>query len=306
LAALPRLAALFADNILPILIVAGAGFTLQRLLHVDPRPLSQVIFYAFTPCFVYTLLVGETSVTDQILRMVALAALVMAAIGVLSYAAARLARLDRRSSAAVILSSTFMNAGNYGLSLSLFAFGDSGRALASLFFLTSAVFTNSLGVYVASAGSLPPLAALKGLLRVPSLYAVPAALIVRAASWTVPVTIQRPIDLLSQATIPAMLLLLGMQIANAGLPSQRGPLLMTAGLRLIASPAIALALAPILGLTLVARQAGVIEAAMPTAVLATVIALEFDAQPDFVTGAVLATTLLSPLTITPLLLLLGA
>jgi predicted permease len=303
---LPRLAVLFADNILPILIVAGAGFVLQRLLSIDPRPLSQVIFYSFTPCLVFTLLVGETSITDQILRMVALAALVMAAIGVLSYAAARLARLDQRSAAAVILSSTFMNAGNYGLSLSLFAFGDAGLALASLFFLTSAVLTNSVGVYVASAGSLSPLVALKGLLRVPSLYAVPAALAVRAASWTIPVAIQRPIDLLSEATIPALLLLLGMQIANAGFPKQRGPLLMTAGLRLIVSPAIAWALAPVLGLTLVARQAGIVEAAMPTAVLATVIAFEFDAQPDFVTGAVLATTLLSPLTLAPLLLLLGA
>jgi predicted permease len=47
------------------------------------------------------------------------------------------------------------------------------------------------------------------------------------------------------------------------------------------------------------------EAAMPTAVLTTVIALEFDVEPDFVTGVVLATTLLSPLTVTPLIAALG-
>jgi predicted permease len=303
---LPRLVELFADNILPILIVAGAGYVLQRLLKIDPRPVSQVIFYSFTPCLVFTLLISATDVTDQILRMVGLATVVMTVIGVLSLVVARIARLDRRLTAALILASTFMNAGNYGLSLNLFAFGESGLALASLFFLTSSVLTNSVGVYVASAGRLPPLAALKGLLRVPSLYAVPAALIVRSAGWTIPIPIQRPIDLLSQATIPSLLLLLGIQIANSGFPRQKGPLLMTAALRLIVSPAVAWALAPMLGLTLVARQAGIIEAAMPTAVLSTVIALEFDAQPDFVTGAVLATTLLSPLTITPLLLLLGA
>jgi len=303
---LARLIELFADNILPILVVAAAGYLLQRRLKIDPRPVSQVIFYAFTPCLVYTLLIGTTTVSGEIIRMVGLALIVMAVIGLLSWAAARLARLDSRSTAALILASTFMNAGNYGLSLNLFAFGDSGLAMASLFFLTSSVLTNSVGVYVASAGRLPPLAALKGLLRVPALYAVPAAFLVRFAGWTMPVPIQRPIELLAQATIPALLLLLGIQIANSGFPREKGLLLMAAGLRLIVSPAVAWVLASALGLTAVARQAGIIEAAMPTAVLSTVIALEFDAQPEFVTGAVLTTTLLSPLTITPLLLLLGA
>lgn len=301
-----RLVELFGDNILPILIVAGAGYLLQRLLRIDPRPVSQVIFYAFTPCLVFTLLMGTIPDAGEAIRMVVLATIVMAVIGLLSWAAARLAGLDSRGTAALILASTFMNAGNYGLSLSLFAFGEAGLAMASIFFLTSSVLTNSVGVYVASAGRLPPLVAIKGLLRVPALYAVPAALIVQFTGWTLPLPIQRPIDLLAQATIPSLLLLLGIQIASGGFPREKGQLSITVGLRLIVSPAVAWALAYAMGLSLVARQAAIIEAAMPSAVLATVIALEFDAQPEFVTGAVLATTVLSPLTITPLLLLLGA
>lgn len=301
-----RLVVLFANNILPILIVAGAGYVLQRVLKLDPRPLSQVIFYSFTPCLIFTLLTNTTAVPGEIFRIVVLAVSVMAVVCLLGLAAARLASLDSKSTAALVLASAFMNAGNYGLSLNLFAFGETGLAMASLFFLTSSVLTNSVGVYVASAGRLPPLQALKGLLRVPSLYAVPAALIVRYTNWDIPVPIQRPIDLLAQATIPSLLLLLGIQIANSGFPRQKGCLIMTAGLRLIVSPAVAWVFASALGLSLVARQASIVEAATPTAVLATVIALEFDALPDFVTGAVLATTLLSPLTITPLLLLLGA
>jgi len=45
---------------------------------------------------------------------------------------------------------------------------------------------------------------------------------------------------------------------------------------------------------------------MPTAVLTTVLATEFDSQPSFVTTVVFVTTLLSPLTLTPLLYFLGA
>jgi len=53
-------------------------------------------------------------------------------------------------------------------------------------------------------------------------------------------------------------------------------------------------------------QAVVLEAAMPVAVLTTILATEFDAEPTFVTTAVLVTTLISPFTLTPLLAFLGA
>jgi len=45
----------------------------------------------------------------------------------------------------------------------------------------------------------------------------------------------------------------------------------------------------------------VLEASMPTAVITTILAVEYDLDPIFVTGIVVVTTLLSPLTLTPLI-----
>jgi len=45
---------------------------------------------------------------------------------------------------------------------------------------------------------------------------------------------------------------------------------------------------------------------VPTAVLVTVLATEYNIKPEFMTTAVFTSTLLSPLTITPLLAILGA
>jgi predicted permease len=73
------------------------------------------------------------------------------------------------------------------------------------------------------------------------------------------------------------------------------------GVRLIAAPAIALLLAVPFGLTGVARQVGVLQAAMPAAVMTTVLAAEFEVEPEFMTAVVFSSTLLSPLTLTPLL-----
>jgi hypothetical protein len=96
-----------------------------------------------------------------------------------------------------------------------------------------------------------------------------------------------------------------MQIARAGLPKRKNLLFASVGLRMLASPFIAWFLAPIMGLSGIGRQAGILQAAMPTAVLTTVIATEYDVEPEFVTGVVLVTTIISPLTLTPLLAILG-
>jgi len=65
-----------------------------------------------------------------------------------------------------------------------------------------------------------------------------------------------------------------------------------------AGPALALALAPLFGLDGIERAVGVLQAAMPAAVLASIIAVENDLLPEFVITTVLFSTLLSIVTLT--------
>jgi predicted permease len=124
--------------------------------------------------------------------------------------------------------------------------------------------------------------------------------------WQIPVSLERATKLLGDATIPAMLVLLGIQLRSTRLHGRMMPITLATALRLLIGPILAIALLPLFGLAGTASQAITLQAGMPTAVLATVLAVEFDAEPAFATAAVFATTLLSPLTLTPLLALLGA
>jgi hypothetical protein len=296
---------LFAENLLPIILIAGVGAFLQRKLDIDPRSFSRIIFYTFTPAFVFSLLVSTEIETSGILRMAAFAFSMTICIGGLSWIVSRLLRLPPHFASAFILTATFMNSGNFGLSLTSFALGEVGLAWATIYFVTSSMMTNSLGVYVTSVGKRTPQQALLGLLRVPAVYAIPVALLVRISDITLPLPITRPIELLGRATVPSMLILLGMQISRSGLPKHPKLLLGSSALRLVISPLIAWLIAPLFNLTGMAFQAGIIETATPTAVLTMVIATEFDVEPEFVTSAVMITTILSPLTLTPLLAILG-
>ena len=297
---------LFAENLLPVLIVAGLGFAVQRAFRLDPTPLSRIAFYIALPALLFELLVSSDIDPADLGQMMLLATVVIACMAGLGFLVSRALHLPERLAAAFIMSVAFMNAGNYGLSVSQFAMGDAGLAWASAFYVASSMLANAAGVYIATVGRSSPLRAALGLFRVPALYAILLAFLVRATGLAVPTFAARPIDLLAATAVPLMLLLLGMQMARAGLPQRRSLVALSSGLRLLVSPALAWLLLPAFSLPLLAGKVAVLEAAMPSAVLNSIIASEFDAEPGFVAGAVLVSTLLSPLTLTPILALLGA
>jgi len=71
--------------------------------------------------------------------------------------------------------------------------------------------------------------------------------------------------------------------------------------RLIGGPVLALLIVPYFGLEGLERSTGILQAAMPAAVLASIIALEYKLLPEFVTTTVLFSTLYSILTLTVIL-----
>jgi hypothetical protein len=161
-----------------------------------------------------------------------------------------------------------------------------------------------MGSVVASSGRRGLVGALQGLLQVPALWGMVAAGIVVGSGVTLPAAVSRPVDLLGNAAIPSMLLVLGMQFEKGARPDRPGLVATASALVLLVSPALGLLLAWALGLQGITRQAVVVEAAMPTAVITTILALEFDVAPRFVTSVVVVTTLVSPLTVSVLIALL--
>ena len=296
---------LFSDNILPIFITAGAGFILGRRIDLDPRTVSRVVFFLFSPCLIFKLLIESELEQSAILQMVAIALSSTIIIGGITFLISKLLKFNRRMLVAVLLTTMFTNAGNYGLSLNGFAFGKDTLAYASIYFVVSASMIYTLGVLIASMGRASLKQAFLGLFRLPTLYALLGAGLFNYLELTLPLPLQRTVDLLGQAAIPAMLVLLGLQLQRATWTANWAALGTANVIRLAISPLVAYGLSALMSLHGPALQAGVTEASMPTAVMSTVLATEYDVEPAFVTTVVTTTTLLSPLTLTPLLALLG-
>lgn len=295
------LLAIFVSDILPIFLIALVGYLLARYLDASVKTLAHVVFYALVPCLVFRLLVTSNLSGVPFGRMAALAVLVCAAMGLVGRIAAIPLRLARPELTAFLLVVMLSNAGNYGLPVVLFAFGQEALSHATVYFVTSSMLTYTVGVFLAATGRRSVRSALIGIAKTPAIYGVAAALSVLAAGVTVPVAVMRPVGLLSDAALPTMILVLGMQLERATLPARPSLVVVAVSLSLVVAPLVSLGLASLLGLSGVSRQAGVLLASMPVAVVTTILALEFDVSPAFVTSAVFFSTLVSPLTLTPLI-----
>jgi malate permease and related proteins len=297
--------ATFSNNLLPILLISAAGFLLGKLLSIETRSLGRVLFYILSPVLVFNLLITASLPFDRIALMMGYAACIMLTVGALAFLFGKLFKLERSVLTAVVLTSIFANNGNYGMPLISFAFGKEALAYASIYFVTSSILTNTLGVLIVSLGHLDLKNALLGLLKVPAIYAILAALLVIRLGWSLPIPLERTVSLVASATIPVMIILLGLELARVQWSRHLKALGITTALRLLVGPFIGLLFAGLFHLPAPARQAGITEAGMPSAVLNTVLATEYKIEPSLVTAIVFASTLLSPLSLTPLLVFLG-
>jgi predicted permease len=233
--------------------------------------------------------------------MILMAVLVTAVMGLVARVAAIPLKLNRADLSAFLMVVMFSNGGNYGLPVVMFAFGNDALSIGTVYFVVSAMLTYTVGIFLAASGKRTVGQAITGLTKVPAIYAVALALLVIATGASVPAMLMRPISLLSDAALPMMIIVLGMQFERATIPERPAAVALAVALSLLVAPLVALGLASLLSLSGSARQAGVILASMPVAVITTIFALEFDLAPAFVTSAVFISTLLSPLTLTPLL-----
>jgi predicted permease len=295
----------FVNNLLPILLLSGAGFALGRTLKLESRPLGRVIFYILSPVLIFNLLTNSKLAVETIVMMMGYSASVMLIVAGIALLLGWLLHLEREMLMVVVLTSLVANNGNYGLPLISFAFGQEALAYASIYYVTSSLMLYTVGVVIASLGHLQLKEAIMGLLKVPAIYAIILAVLFIRNGWILPVPIQKTVELTAGGTIPAMLILLGLELQKVEWKQSLRPLSIPVVCRLLVGPIIGLVMAVLFGLSSTAHKVGITQAAMPSAVMTTILASEYKLNASLVTAIVFVSTILSPLTLTPLLYFLG-
>lgn len=296
---------IFTNIVLPVFILLGIGFALDRALTLDIRTLTRVGFYVLSPAIVFLTLAGsELRVADmfQIAGFTLTHELALAALAFLFFSVRPFA--DKR--AVLTLGSVFYNSGNYGFPLMLLAFGEDAVGIIAVVLTVQVIvlYTAGLLFFLGSRDGLRESA--RRLARVPVLYAVVAGAVFRAFDWQLGGPLGAAMDHLGDAFIGLALLTLGAQLArNRIAAGDAAPVSGLVAMRLLISPLVAAGLAVAFRLPPELAAVLVVGAGLPVAVNLFVIAKEFDRQPEFASRLVFWTTLLSAFTVPLLLWLIG-
>jgi predicted permease len=261
------------------------------------------VIYLFSPALVFNSLASSSLSGGEAEQLIGVAVVMSFMVAGLAWLIARGQKFNPKMESAFIMSATLINAGNYGIPLNRFAFGTAGESRAVIFYVATAFMAYTVGVFIASRGTRSAREALRNVFYVPLLYAAVLGVLFNMWNVRLPVSLDRSVNLLSDAAIPAMLVVLGIQLSRASLRGQIRPILMASSLRLLAGPLLAFGLVLVFGMSGYARQVSIVQAGMPTAVATGVLATEFGSDAEFATATILVSTVLSMATLTVLLTL---
>ncbi len=294
---------IFIDIVTPVFFLVLLGYIAGPRLELEAKTLSRTAYYILVPCFVFNMLSNveiSISVAGQMILYTTLTHLLVAAA---AFILAKLMKCSRELTAAFVIIATFGNVGNLGLSLIDFRLGQAAQVSATIYFVTIVLVAFVICVGISSWVRGTGLTAVLSVFKTPALIAMVPALFYYGTDFETPLFLSRITQLLGRAMIPVMLVTLGVQLSDIKKFDFNINVIIASGLRLIVAPFIAFALTTVFTLSGMEIRSGILQAGMPVAVLGSIIAIEYDIVPEFVTTVVLFSTVFSLITLTILLYL---
>jgi predicted permease len=270
--------------ILPVFAVIALGCLYARRVKPDMTSVNRINMNLLSPALIFSALASKDFDVIANWKLLVGSVGVVIGSGLLAWPLARLLRVDVRTLAPTAM---FNNCGNLGLPLAVLAYGVTGFGPMVALFTISNLLHFTLGVWI-----IDHRATFTNLARNPIVLATVAGFAFALTHPPLPDWIMTAIKLIGDAMVPLMLIALGARLADARwdavwLGIAGGVICPATGL------AIAVALAPALGLDGMQRGLLILFGALPPAVLNFMVAEGFRQEPHKVASIVLIGHILS-------------
>jgi predicted permease len=272
----------------PIMISTGVGYVWGKSGTEFPTDfISRIVMYIGTPCLIIGVM-AKVEVKPEVMGSVALAtAIVMTAMGLCGWLWLRLIKLPVATYLPPLI---FPNNGNMGLPLCLFAFGQTGLALALGSFMVMMIATFTVGLVLVTEGSWRE--RLVSVVRQPVIYSMAIAVVLLVTHTNLPRWLGNTVDMLGGIAIPLMTTALGVSLATLKIQFLSRSIAFSLA-RVFGGLVLGYVVCELMGLTGVSRAVVLLQSAMPIAVFNYLLALRYNRQPEEVAAMVLVSTLIA-------------
>jgi malate permease and related proteins len=274
--------------VIPVFILIAAGFFFARGKKINLSAVTEIIVYLGTPSLVFSSLASKPLFAADLVVLAGGILLIFAGVALLIRLYFAIAGF---SSPGFALPTLFMNAGNMGIPLALFAFGPEGMQRATLLFVMITFLQYSIGIYI-----LTGRGNWMEIFRLPLIYAALAGLLFNLGQVKIPELLLQPVIMLGQATIPIMLISLGYRLYQVE-SLQWGHAFGGALLRIVGGFAAANCAVALIGADGVNRQVLLLYGSLPSAVVNFILTEKYRQDPALAASIVVLGTLMSVLAI---------
>ena len=309
---------ILTNNLIPIFTLIILGILLDKKFHLDVSTLTKINLYIYVPLFVFSNIYTTNFPTD-IIKAFAVVVLVMVLNMLLGNIIGKLRGYDKGRTNAFTNSIMFYNSGNFGIPLITLVFSSKnfiingetpylGYALSIqvIVLIVQNITTNTVGVFNASQASAGFKGALSKALKMPALYFILAAFLLKLVPYDfTQIPIWSAFVYVKNGLVSIALLSLGAQLSHTKINLKNATVYLSVFIRLIGGPVVALLLISLFGINGIMAQVLMISSSVPTAANTSLISVEFNNHPDFCSQAVMVSTILSAFSLTGVIYLAG-
>jgi predicted permease len=276
-----------ASIILPVFLIIAAGYGYARLrgdsVKTDLTSVNRLSIELLCPLLLFSALAAKEFDLVANLPLLAAGALIALGSGLIAWPVARLFGYDTRT---LVPPMIYNNCGNMGLPLAVLAFGPTGLSEAVAMFMACSLVYFTLGIRIMESGRSGARRSSLKMFASPMMAAMLLGMLFAAFRIPLPAALLQAMRMMGEASIPLMLLALGVRMTDVNLQSWRIGLV-GAVLCPLTGLAVAEVLKMLLPLTAVQRGQMFLFAALPPAVFCFMVAENYKQEPERVAAIVL-------------------
>ena len=288
-------------TILSIIIMITIGYILKRIdffSSEDTNLLNKIVINLLLPCMIFNgLYSADLSLISKLGILPFIMLFTSFFTGLISFIILKYFNYDDKKLWSVLVTIMIANTAFMGYPVTLGIFGYDGFIRAIFCDIsTSCIFLILSFILVLKFGGSVK-GAFKKILTFPPLWAIILALIFNSFSIPIPETLNITVGYFADATVPLIMLSLGISINLEGLYRNKIMVIFTSIMKLAIFPLIAFIIVNILGLVDLQYTISVVEASMPSGMLSLVLAITYKLDSELTSDCILINTVISLITL---------
>ncbi len=287
----------FNKSILPIITILTIALIYNRLFKPDIKEITDVALNVFAPIMVFYSVLNNRITLNSLAKPFLFMSILTGVLFIASFTVSTLLRLEDDEKRSLILSSSMINVGNFGLPLIYFSYGKAAIPYSMIYFVIFNIPLITVAIYLSGKES-NPFNAIKNMVKMPIFHGFLVGIIFVETGVHLPSSVMKGFSLMNSGAIALLVFILGLQLSNIKVKMKFAGIIGTAVIiRLLLSPILGWEITSLLDIKGLERCVSIVQTSTPSAILPLMYMIKFGRKSDLMAAIILSTTVISGITL---------